>query len=355
MSQASVSIPNESASQRLPGWLIGLAAPVAGALVGLLIGAVLIVIAGADPLQTYEVMLRGAFGGKQQLTETILKTGPLLMVGLGLTAAFRARVWNIGGEGQFYMGALFGGVIALAFPDMPSIILLPLMLLAGALGGMLWALIAGLLKVRRGMNEIISTLMLNYIAVLLMQYLVRGPLNDPNGYLPVSAQFSDNARLPTLFSSRIHVGIILVILLVPAVYFLLWKTPLGFKLRAVGSKASVARYAGIQVERVVLFALSFSGALAGLAGIIEVSTLHTRLKSDISGNYGFSGILVALLGRMHPLGVTFASIFFAALTIGAQSMQIVSHLQPSLADAIQAVIVLSVLGVDALARMKLVD
>ncbi len=144
-------------------------------------------------------------------------------------------------------------------------------------------------------------------------------------------------------------------LIVPAVYALLWQTPLGFKLRAVGSKESVARYAGIQVGGIVLFALAFSGALAGLAGIIEVSTLHTRLKGAITGGYGFSGILVALLGRMHPLGVAAASLFFAALTIGAQSMHIVSGLPPSLADAIQAVIVLSVLGVDALARRKLVE
>jgi ABC-type uncharacterized transport system permease subunit len=355
VSQVAAGSADLNQAQRLPAWLVGLAAPVAGAVLGLLIGAGLILIAGANPLETYAVMLRGAFGGKQQITETILKTSPLLMVGLGLTAAFRARVWNIGGEGQFYMGALFGGIIALAFPDLPAILLLPLMLLAGALGGALWALVAGWLKVRRGMNEIISTLMLNYIAILLMQYLVRAPLQDPSSYLPVSAQFSANARLPLLFSSRVHVGVLLTILLIPAVYFLLWKTPLGFKMRAVGSRTSVARYAGIRVERMILFALSFSGALAGLAGIIEVTTLHTRLKADISGDYGFSGILVALLGRMHPLGVTFASIFFAALTIGAQSMHIVSHLQPSLADAIQAIIVLSVLGVDALARLKLVD
>jgi general nucleoside transport system permease protein len=340
---------------RLPAWLVGLAAPLVGALLGLIIGAFLIALTGNDPLHTYGIMLQGAFGGSRQLTETILKTGPLLLVGLGLTAAFRARVWNIGGEGQFYMGALFGGLVALSFPQLPAIILIPLMLAAGAIGGMLWGFLPALLKVKRGMNEIISTLMLNYVAFFLMEYLVRGPLKEPGGFLPVSAQFEASARLPLILGSRIHIGIPLVILVVPAVYFLLWRTPIGFKLRAVGSKVNAARYAGIDVGRVVIFALMFSGALAGLAGIIEVSTLHTRLRGGISGGYGFSGILVALLGRMHPLGVVAAAIFFGALLIGAQSMRVILGLPPAIADVIQAVIVLSVLGVDALARRKLVS
>lgn len=330
-------------------------APVLGGVIGLLIGAVLILIAGGNPLDAYWVMLRGAFGGGRQLTETALKATPLLLVGLGLTAAFRSRVWNIGGEGQFYMGALLGGVVALFFPALPRPILLLTMLVAGALGGALWALIPGVLKIKRGMNEIISTLMLNYIAILLMQYLVRGPLQEPGGYLPVSAQLHPAARLPAFIpGTRIHVGVLLALAFVPVVYGLLWFTPLGFRLRAAGSRASVARYAGMNVSRITLFALAFSGALAGLAGIIEVSTLHTRLKGDISGGYGFSAILVALLGRMHPVGVMAAAIFFSALIIGAQSMHIVLGLPASLADAIQAVIVLSVLATDAIARRRLV-
>ena len=202
------------------------------------------------------------------------------------------------------------------------------------------------------MNVIISTLMPNYIAILLIQYLARGPLQEPGGYLPETAQFVRAARLPGLFGSRIHIGVVLAGLLVPVIYALLWGTPLGFRLRAVGSKESVARYAGFNVEWNILFALALSGALAGLAGIIEVSTLHTRLKPDISGGYGFSGILVALLGRLHPVGVLVASVFFAALIIGAQTMHILAELPETLADAIQAVVVLSVLAVDALAHRR---
>ncbi|MGD9100252.1 MAG: ABC transporter permease [Anaerolineae bacterium] len=327
-------------------------APVVGAAVGLLIGALLIRLAGASVFSAYRAMLRGAFGGPRQITETVLKASPLLLMGLGLTVAFRAQVWNIGGEGQYYMGALCGGVVALAFPGCPRLLLLPATLLAGVAGGALWALLSGLLKVKRGVSVIISTLMLNYIAILLMQYLARGPLQEAGGYLPESAQLAPAARVPELLGSRIHLGVVLAVLLVPLVYGLLWFTPLGFRLRAVGSRASVARYAGINVERAILLVLALNGALAGLTGIVEVSTLHTRLKGDISGGYGFSGILVALLGRMHPLGVVVASVFFAALIIGSESMHIVSGLPSALADAIQAVIVLSVLATDALARRR---
>ncbi len=337
--------------QILP-WLVPVGAPVIGGIVGLLIGAFLIALSGVDPLVAYRDMLFGAFGGERQIQETVLKATPLLLMGLGLTVAFRARVWNIGGEGQYFIGALFGSVIALSFPDWPRPLLLGAMLAAAVVGGALWAMIAGFLKVRRGMNEIISTLMLNYIAILFVQYMSRGPLEDPSGFLPESAQFVPAAQMPILFDSRIHLGVLIAVLCVPIVYVLLWRTPLGFRLRAVGSRASVARYAGIDINRSILFVLLFSGALAGIAGIVEVSTLYTRLKGSISGNYGFSGILVALLGRMHPVGVAVASLFFASLIIGAQSMKVVSGLPDALANAIQAIVVLCVLGADALAHRR---
>ena len=321
-------------------------------MIGLAIGGILILLAGANVREVYGAMFHGAFGGKRQLTETILKATPLLMVGLGLTVAFRARVWNIGGEGQYYMGALFGGVIALSFPGLPRPVLLATMLMAGALGGMLWALLAAYLKVKWNVNIIISTLLLNYIAIFFVLYMARGPLQDPNGYLPESAQFVPAARMPTFFGTRIHLGVLIALVLVPLVYALLWYTPLGFRLRAVGSRASVARYAGYSVERAILFVMAFSGALIGLAGIIEVSSLHTRLKGDISGGYGFTGILVALLGRMNPVGVLISAFLFAALMIGAESMHVVSGLPSALADAIQAIIVLSVLAVDGLVRKR---
>jgi ABC-type uncharacterized transport system permease subunit len=327
---------------------VTIGSPLIGILAGLLIGAVLILIAGANPLEVYKAMAVGAFGGPRQITETVLRASPILLIALGLMVAFRARVWNIGAEGQYFIGALAGGAMALLLPGLPAPILLPAIVIAGVAGGILWGLIAGLLKVRRGMSEIITTLMLNYIAVLLVQYMARGPLQEPGGYLPQSAQFVDAARLPLLFGTRIHLGVLISLLFVPVVYVLLWYTPLGFRLRAVGSRSSVARYAGINVDRVVLFAMAFSGALAGLAGLVEVSAIHFRVKAEISVGYGFSAILVALLGRMHPVGVLFAALFFAGLTTGAEAMHVVSKLPVALASAIQAVVVLSVLVADAL-------
>lgn len=335
---------------RKQSWLT-LISPVVGSVIGLLIGAVLILVAGRDPIVAYQTMLHGAFGGKLQLTETILRASPLLMMGLGMTVSFRARVWNIGGEGQFYMGALFGGIVALMLPNLPSIILIPLMLLMALLGGFIWSLIPGLLKIKRGMSEIITTLMMNYIAILLMEYLTRGPLQDSSSYLPQSAQLGIAARLPNLIG-RIHVGVLISVLLVPMVYFFLQNTPFGFKLRAIGSRLSVAHYAGFPVDNLIILAITISGSLCGLAGIIEVSTLHSRLKGSISGGYGFSAILVALLGRMHPIGVLFAAIFFSALRIGAEAMHALYGLPITLADVIQAIVVLSVLAADAYARRR---
>jgi simple sugar transport system permease protein len=331
---------------------LSIGAPILGAIIGLLIGGLLLRIAGADPIAAYKTMIQGSFGGVRQITELLLKTAPLLLLGLGLSIAFRARVWNIGGEGQYYMGALLGTIIALYFTEWPRPVLLLAMVGAGLLGGLLWALIPAFFKIRFGMSEIISTLMLNYIAILFVTYLARGPLQEPGGYLPMSAQIDPLARLPVFGSTRIHIGVLVSFLLVPVVHFFLWSTPVGFRLRAVGSRASVAEYAGISVSRAIVLVLMLSGALAGLTGIMEVSTLHLRLKAGISGGYGFSAILVALLGRMNPFGVAIAALFFSMLTIGAQTMHIVAGVPPELADAIQAVVVLSVLAVDSLARLR---
>jgi simple sugar transport system permease protein len=327
-------------------------APILGVIIGLLIGALLIMMAGSDPIGAYRTLYIGAFGGSRQRIDTILQAGPILLIGLGLSAAFKAKVWNIGAEGQYFMGALLGGVIGLFFPNLPRPLLIITIIIGGLIGGSLWALIPAVLKMKQGVNEIISTLMLNYIAILFMTYLTRGPLQDPNGYLPVSAQLDPVARLPRLFDTRIHIGILIGLVLVPLVYALLWSTPLGFKLRAVGERSSVAKYAGVHVGWMITFALIFSGALAGLAGAIEVSGVHARLKPNISVEYGFSGILVALLGRMNPFGVAMAALFFAGLGTGVEAMHSVYKLPVALAQAVQAIIVLSVLAVDALAQRR---
>jgi ABC-type uncharacterized transport system permease subunit len=265
--------------------------------------------------------------------------------------AFRCRIWNIGGEGQYFAGALAGTVVGLlGQASLPAALLIPLMLLAGFAGGAGWAALAAWLRLGFGVNEIIATIMLNFVAIYSVSYLARGPLRDPIGYLPQSARLDEAARLPTLPGSRIHLGVLIALLLVPAIYVLLWKTTAGFRLRAVGSSARVAAATGIDVRAAVALAFLTSGALAGLSGIIEVSALHARLKDGISGDYGFTGILVALLGRLHPAGVLLAGVFFAILTIGTQSMHSTLGLPIALSQVLQVIVILVVLVADALAR-----
>lgn len=325
-------------------------APLAGLILALAIGGMLIQLSGVNPFKAYQVMLIAAFGGGRQLTETILKATPLLIIGLGLTIAFRSKVWNIGAEGQYYFGALIGSIIALRFPELSGWLLIPLMLVAGAVGGMLWSGLAGLLYIKWGANIIICTLMLNYIAILLVQFAARVPLRDPNGFLPESAQFSAAAQIPALFGGRLHLGVLLALILVGVVYVFLQRTPLGFRLRAVGSSASVARAAGINVNRSILTALMLSGGLAGVAGIIETSYLYARLKEGISPGYGFSAILVALMGQLHPVGVAITAVLFSALTIGAEGLQVLLQVPVAVAQVIQSLVVLFVIVGDALAK-----
>jgi ABC-type uncharacterized transport system permease subunit len=326
-------------------------APLAGAVVGLAVGALIIAASHADPLAAYAALARGALGGPRPLTETVLKATPLVIMGLGLVVAFRCRIWNIGGEGQYFAGALAGTVVGLlGQASLPASLLIPLMLLAGIAGGAVWAALAAWLKLAFGVNEIIATIMLNFVALYTVSYLARGPLRDPMSYLPQSARLEEVARLPALPGSRIHLGVLIALLLVPAIYVLLWKTTAGFRLRAIGSSTRVAFATGINVRVGVALAFLTSGALAGLTGIIEVSALHARLKDGISGDYGFTGILVALLGRLHPLGVLLAGVFFAILTIGAQSMHTSLGLPIALSQVLQVVVILVVLVADTLAR-----
>src|SRR5215831_8806585 len=331
----------------IPDWVTAILLPLVGVLLALLVGAVLILLVHVDPVTAYSALIKGAVGGPRQLTETALVAAPLLIIGLGLTVVFRSQVWNIGAEGQYTVGALAGGIVSLALPSVPSVMLVALMLLAGLLGGALWAGLAALLKVRYRISEIISTLMLNYVAYDLLLFIARVPFKDPSSNLPQSARL---VPMPTLPGSILHIGVIIGLILVPIIYVLLFKMPIGLKWRAVGSNPNVARFAGIQVERTAISALVFSGALAGLAGIIQASTIIGRLKDGISGGFGFTAILVALLGRLHPVGVLFAAMFFAVLNNGAEAMSISANVPVAIATVIQALVVLFMLGGDALAR-----
>ncbi len=330
--------------------------PVLAVIAALLAGAVLLLLLGADPLKAYAALVAGAFGDTSGLAQSAVKATPLLLVGLGIVIAFRANVINIGGEGQIITGALAGTAFALAFSDWPGWLLLPLTLVAGFLAGAAWGFVPGLLKARFGVNEILSTIMLNAIALQLMNYLLRGPLMDPanraNGtFIAQSARLPAQAWLPRLVpQTQLHAGAILAVVLAVAVYVFLWRTSIGYRIRAVGLNPDAARYAGIPVAFYQALALTLAGGFAGLAGAVEVLGVQHRLLEGITSGYGFSGIVAALFGQLHPLGLIVSSYLFGSLLVGADEMQRAVQVPSALVDTLLGVVVLCVVGSDLLAR-----
>ena len=337
--------------------LLAYSIPMLAVFGALLFGAVMLLLLGADPIHGYTEMFIGAFGSGDALIATVLKATPLLFVGVGIVIAFRANVINIGAEGQMVLGGLFSTMAALYLPEMPSFIMIPLVLLAGVLGGALWGWIPGMLKAYYRVNEILSTIMLNIVAVQLMAYLLRGPLIDPaeierGTRIPQTARLAASADLPIIYGDRLHIGPLLAILCAIGAYYLLWRTPLGYRLRAVGLSEHAARYAGIPVRRTIALALTMSGALAGLAGAVLVfgSESH-RMVTDgstmgFTGGAGFNGIVAALLGGLHPLWTIPASFLFGGLIVGGQALQRAVQVPSALIGALNGLVVIFVVAAD---------
>jgi simple sugar transport system permease protein len=314
-------------------------------------GAALVLRAiGASPLATFATIFTGPFKDVFGITEVLVRAVPLTLVGLGIAIAFRSGIINIGAEGQMLMGILAATATALALPGLPHAALLPLVLLAGALGGGLWASVAGLLRARMGVNEILSTVMLNYIAAQFYTFLLRGPMIDP-GELETGSGTPQSMRLPEAAflsrlvpGTRLHSGLILALVLCVAVYFFLWHTTWGFRLRAAGAEAKAARYAGIRVEGSLVTAMVLSGAFAGIAGAVEVSGVHHRAIENISAGYGFAGIVVALFGALHPAGIVPAAVFFGMLLVGADMTQRSAGVPANMILVLQGVLILSIVS-----------
>ena len=338
--------------------LIDALVPVLAMLAALLVGVVLLLLLGSDPIEAYSALIRGALGNVSGITQTLTKATPLLLVGLGICIAFRGGVINIGGEGQIVVGALAATAFAVGFEKLPGLILLPLTLLSGAAAGLVWGGIPGLLKARLGVNEILTTVMMNQIALRLMNFLLRGPLLDPEHVaagtsIPQSATLPESVWLPRLVPRTLfHSGVFLAVLLALAVYFLLWRTTIGYRIRAVGLNPNASRYAGIPVPKYVTLSLALSGMLCGLAGTVEVLGVHHRMLEGLSGGYGFSGIVAALFGKLHPLGAIPASALFGALLVGADKMQRAVQVPSALAIALQGLVVLFVVSSDLYVRRR---
>ena len=330
--------------------VLNLALPVGGVLVALLIGAVMLVALKANPIVAYTAMISGAAGSLSDVTQSLVKATPLLLVGLGICIAFRANVINIGGEGQITLGAIVATWFPLTFHTWPGWLLIPITLVLGFLAGAAWGFVPGILKARLKVNEILSTIMMNSIATQFMYLLIRGPMMDPAGvasgtFLAQSAALPRQAWLPRLLPpTLLHAGAIIAVVLAVAVYFFLWRTTIGYRIRAVGLNPDASRHSGINVPFYQALSLTLAGGFAGLAGAIEIMGVQHRLLDGITGGYGFTGIVAALLGGLHPLGVIPASIIFGGLLVGANEMQRSVQVPSSLINVILGMVVLFVSG-----------
>jgi general nucleoside transport system permease protein len=322
----------------------------AAALAATAAGALVLLAIGASPWATYTTIVTGPLQDLFGATEILVRAVPLTLVALGIAISFRSGILNIGAEGQIMMGVIGASAVALGLPGLPRPVLLPLCLAAGATAGAAWAGIAGFLRARLDVNEILSTVMLNYIAAQIYTFLLRGPMIDPNELMtgsgtPQSMRLPRAAWLDRLVpGTRLHSGLLLALALAALVWLLLWRTTLGYRMRAAGAGAKAARYAGIHVERSLVVAMLFAGGFAGLAGAVEVLGVHHRAIEGISSGYGFAGIVVALFGALHPAGIVPAAAFFGLLLVGADMTQRSAGVPANMILVLQGSIILAIVS-----------
>lgn len=316
--------------------------------------ALIFAILGKDPGQALYTFFIKPLTTSDSASELLVKASPLILIATGLSLGFRANVWNIGAEGQYTLGALAGGGLGLWFNGSNSALLLPAMIVTGVLGGMAWAAIPAFLRTRFNANEILTSLMLTYVAQLILIYLVTGPWRDPQGYgFPQSEMFNDVATIPILVSgTRLHLGVLISLLVVGLAWLLLGKSLVGFQLRVMGQAPRAARYAGFSNNALIWFSLLLGGGLAGMAGLIEVSGPVGQLTSQISPGYGFTAIIVAFLGRLHPVGVLFAGLLLALSYLGGESAQIDLGLPGAVTGIFQGILLFYLLGCDILIHYR---
>lgn len=328
-----------------------IASPLIAVGLTLVVMSILFAFLGKDPLNALAVYFLQPLTDSYSLQEMAVKATPLVMIAIGLALCYLANVWNIGAEGQFVIGAVAGSYLAVKTQgtDVGAWVL-PAMLVLGAIGGALYALIPAICRVRFGASEILVSLMLVYVADLVLDYLVRGPWRDPHGYnFPTTADFDPVATVPSIIEgSRLHIGALMALVVVAAAWTVLGRTIKGFEIRVVGAAPKAARFAGFDADRLVLFTFAVSGALAGLAGIIEVAGPVGHLQPGISPGYGFTAIIVAFLGRLNPIGILIAGLFLALTFIGGEQAQISLKVPLDLTRVFQGILLFFVLACDSL-------
>ena len=330
--------------------------PVMALVLTVFTGGVIFLAMGKDPSTALYIYFVEPLTTTSGLSEVAVKAGPLILIGIGLSFGFRAGVWNIGAEGQYIAGAIAGGGLAVYFHESESTLLLPAMLVLGTLGGMAWAAVPALLKTRFNANEILVSLMLVYVAELLLVHLVQGPWRNPQGWgFPGTRMFPDVATMPLLFSGkRVHLGTLITLAIPFIAWFILVRTRFGFTVRVFGSAPLAARHAGVHSHRMIWQSLLIGGGFAGLAGVIEATGTIGQLVPNISPGYGFTEIIVAFLGRLHPAGVLLAGIAIAVTYIGGEGAQISAGLPKAVTGLFQGIILFYLLAFDLFTRYRII-
>ncbi|MGH7815662.1 MAG: ABC transporter permease [Candidatus Binataceae bacterium] len=328
--------------------MIGAAAKPAAALTAAIALVSLVLIAlGASPVGVFAALCEGAFGNWSAIADTLVKATPLVFAGLAVAIAFSGSLWNIGADGQLTIGALAAGAIGPWLGGVPHPIAIAIVLGAGAIGGAFWGGIAGWLRARRDVNEVISTIMLNFVAVQALSWAVHGPLMEASGAYPASIRIAHAAQLGFyLPPSRLNFGMIVAVAIAVACALILFRTGAGFELRAMGQNRRAAKFFGIPIYRMTVRAMAFSGALAGIGGAVQVSAITHRLYENYSPGWGYEAIAVALVARLNPLAVIPAALFFGALDNGSQAMQRAQGVSPVLVQVIQGMAILAILAFD---------
>ncbi|GAB4409006.1 MAG: ABC transporter permease [Anaerolineae bacterium] len=332
--------------ERLPApvWVRPLI-PLAAVILTFLLTATLVLLVEANPLEAYYYFLVDPLSSRVSAIEVLVKATPLLLTGAAVTFAFAGGYWNIGAEGQLYAGAVAATAVGLQMHDMSPWLAIPAMLLGGFGAGMLWALLPALMKIKLAIDEVVTTLLLNSVALFMVSWLLNGPWRDPISQWPQSPEIAAAAIFPKLIPrSRLHLGFILAIIIIVALWFVLTRTAFGLRMRAVGLGPEAARFAGINVERTLLISALVSGGIAGLAGVSEVAGIHYHLIDAISPGYGYTGIIIATLGTLNAWGVALAALFIGLIDTGAQTVSRALGIPAYLGDVIQAALLLVTLG-----------
>ena len=337
-----------------------LAMPLLAILLALVVGAVIIAITSALkpgasfdlglPLRAYQALFQGSLGSENGRVTTLVQAAPLMLAGLGVGLGFKAGLFNIGAQGQYLLGAVSAVAAALLVRDTDPLIAIPFAVIVGAIAGAIWGFIPGFLKAFSGAHEVVTTIMLNYIALYLVSWLITGPLRQPRSPQPVTPNVGD-AILPVLFGRDGHLGIILAFIAVPIVWFVLNRMTIGFQIRAVGANPDASRYAGMKPRRLIMLTMSAAGMLAGLGGTIDILGVTHQMPASYSTSVGFDAITVALLGRSNPIGIMLASLLFGMMRAGSGPMQIQAGVPRELVDLLEAIILLFLVASPVIRRV----